>query len=292
MSEPLYISSPQNAQVKLWVELRKNGDARRAAGLFQIEGLRAVESLARTPERIQDLIVAWKELERQAPEALPRAQAVAAQVAAAGGRVVDVTRDVFRKIADVEAPQGIMAIARIGATTVADLVGDLAARKALGVAAVAVNDPGNLGTLLRSAAAFGARALFALEGSVDPYHPKVLRASAGNLLPVARGSWADFRAATRQAAVSVAALALPDPAADLPAPAAAQSLEDFSPAPARPLILCVGSEAHGFPPACRDFDQTLRIPMNSAVESLNAGVAGSIALWHLRRLEEKSNPEA
>lgn len=275
------ITSPQNPRVKFWVELRKNGEARRAAGLYQLEGLRAVESLARTPEAIQDLIVAWREIERQAPAAMPRARAIADAVQAAGGNLIDVSRDVFKKIADVENPQGIMAIAKIPTLTVADLVAEVAAGKALAVAAVAVNDPGNLGTLLRSAAAFGAQAVFALEGSVDPYHPKVLRASAGNLLPVARGSWADFRQACRIREVTVIGVALPENAEQ-----PADALDKLKLKAKEAAVLCVGSEANGFPAHCRDFDRTVQIPMTSGVESLNAGVAASIALWQLRRLKK------
>ncbi|HTL53230.1 MAG TPA: TrmH family RNA methyltransferase, partial [Planctomycetota bacterium] len=240
------ITSPQNPRVKFWVELRKNGQARRDAGLYQLEGLRAVESLAAQTsgapaQQIDTLIVSWKELERQSPEALARAQAVAAQVTAAGGHLVEVTRDVFHKIADVETPQGIMAIAKIPQVAVAELVATLAENKSLAIAGVNVNDPGNLGTLLRSAAAFGADALFALEGSVDPFHPKVLRASAGNRLPVARGPWAEFREACRTHKVRVIGVALP-----LPGQPAAP-LDKLKVKKSEAIVLCVGGEANGFP---------------------------------------------
>lgn len=282
------ITSPQNPRVKFWVDLRKDGQARREAARYQLEGLRAVEALAaRTAGAgadpaagagaIAELIVSWKEMERQAPEALPRARKIAAQVAAAGGQVIEVSRDVFRKIADVENPQGIMAIAKIPPVSIGEQVQHLAETGGLAAAAVSVNDPGNLGTLLRSAAAFGAQSLFALEGSVDPYHPKVLRSSAGNLLPVARGPWAEFRAACRTHKVTVIGIALPEKGGD------GVMLDKLKLKKTEPAVLCVGGEANGFPPACRDFDQTVQIPMHEAVESLNAGVAGSIALYHLRR---------
>jgi TrmH family RNA methyltransferase len=158
------------------------------------------------------------------------------------------------------------------------LVGQVADQGALALATVGVVDPGNLGTLLRSAVAFGASALFALEGSAEPTHPKVLRAAAGHLLPAARGHWAEFRDRCREHGVTVVAVDLAAPDDD-----AAVDLSALSVDPSQATVVCVGAEGRGFPEGASGFDRRVRIPMQPRADSLNAGVAGSLLLWTLRR---------
>lgn len=176
----------------------------------------------------------------------------------AAERVVAVSESVLTRIGTTVTPQDPVAVITPPAFR--------APTARLRLLAWDVADPGNLGTLIRSAAAFGADV--AVGGStVDPWSPKVLRASAGVALrtPIARVTEpADAWAGTRPAALVV------DDGVALHTVAAGA------------YTLVVGSEAHGLPTAVADAcDLRVTIEMPGGVESLNAAVAGSIALYHL-----------
>lgn len=128
-----------------------------------------------------------------------------------------------------------------------------------------VSDPGNLGTLVRTAAAFGADVVVGGEGAVDPWSPKVLRAGAG----------AHFRTAV----VEVDRFA--DAAGSRPTAAlVVEGGVDPAELPAGSLAIVVGSEAHGLPDEVVDAcDHRVTIPMPGGTESLNAAMAGAVALY-------------
>jgi TrmH family RNA methyltransferase len=135
-------------------------------------------------------------------------------------------------------------------------------------------DPGNAGTLIRSAEAFGAGAVCFGPNAVDPYNDKVVRASAGSLFRVSiysYSAWPAFIAAAREAKLSIIA-------ADAGAPAVTQLTGRAR------VALIVGHERHGLRdiPAS-DIDVRAGIPQSQQAESLNAGVAGSILLYELGR---------
>lgn len=142
-----------------------------------------------------------------------------------------------------------------------------------------VQDPGNVGTLIRSAAAFGFDGVILSEGCASPYAPKTLRASMGAAVRVPvieTGPLPPALARLRQLGIRCLAAAL-------------EHSEPLGPVPAaHPGGVCVvvGSEGQGLEgdtiAAC---DAAVRIPMTDRVESLNAGIAGSILLWHFREVE-------
>lgn len=184
----------------------------------------------------------------------------------------------FRAAMDAEHPQGVAALVRWRERTAEDLlpsppVGDAAPRLLL--AAAGLQDPGNLGTLIRAADAFGADGVAVLAGSVSPFNPKVLRAAAGSHfhLPVAADvDPSEWIALCRRHGVLLAAAAahakLSAPDADL----------------RRSLCWLIGQEAHGVPRTLqRAAELTVAIPMARQVDSLNAGVAGAILLYEARR---------
>ncbi len=137
------------------------------------------------------------------------------------------------------------------------------------VVLVDVADPGNVGTIIRSAAAFGWDV--AVAGSTaDPWSPKALRSSAGTALGVHLASLVDVEQATSDAGLRTAALVTRGGLAPADADRSA------------PLALMVGSEAHGLPPTMSAAaDIRLTIPMEGAVESLNASIAASLAMHAL-----------
>lgn len=134
----------------------------------------------------------------------------------------------------------------------------------------AIQDPGNVGTLIRTAAALGADAVVALDGTADPWSAKAVRSAAGAAfrIPITRMAWSDFDARW--------------PGRVLIADGAGQ---DISTAPVEldgPWALAIGSEGHGPRPELAErADLKLAIPLAAGVESLNAGVAGAILLFAL-----------
>ena len=138
-----------------------------------------------------------------------------------------------------------------------------------------VQDPGNVGTLLRSAAAFGFDGVILSEGCAAPYAPKTLRASMGAAvqLPVIEaGAMPPVIGELRRKGIECLAAAL----------YRSQPLGDAKAGPGGVCVV-IGSEGQGLTEATiAACDRTVRIPMTGRVESLNAGIAGSILLWHFR----------
>jgi TrmH family RNA methyltransferase len=184
-------------------------------------------------------------------------------------RVIALPDDVFRSVSSTETSQGVIALVRPPAWTLDDLFRG----QPLVVVLDGVQDPGNSGTILRSAEAFGATGVVFLMGSVNPYNPKCLRASAGSVfrVPLVVGLEGQLLIATlEQRQIETYALT-PQGALDI-----AQCHFE------RPCALIVGSEGRGVSERLRAKAIGVRIP-TVAVESLNAAMAAGIALYEARR---------
>ena len=183
----------------------------------------------------------------------------------AGVRAVEVPEDVMKSISPMEAPQGALFLARLPA---AGLPQALPGRRYL--ALEGVQDPGNVGTILRTADAFGADGLILLEGCADLYNPKTVRASMGAVFrcPAWSGTLSGLLPLLRQAGLPLLGAALRADTAD-----ARQA--DLT----RGAIL-IGSEGRGLSAAAlAACDGTIRIPMRERCESLNAAIAAATLLW-------------
>ena len=176
------------------------------------------------------------------------------------------------KLAGTRSTQGVFALFETPATDPAPLLAT--ARRIL--ALEAVQDPGNVGTLLRSAAAFGFDAVLLGPGCAAPFSPKVLRASMGAAGRLPLGVCADLPAALgalRGRGVACLAAALYK----------ARPLDAVGTQFPGGVCVVIGSEGQGLSDAAiAACSAAVRIPMTDRVESLNAGVAGSILLWHFR----------
>ncbi len=185
--------------------------------------------------------------------------------------VTEVAPHVLERLADTASPQGVVAVARPPQVPVEDAV--VGGRTVL---LHAVSDPGNAGTILRSADAAGASGVVLTTGSVDPYGPRALRAAAGSTyhLPVAvEVPLDDAVAACRDAGQRVLGL---DARADA-------SVDDLA-TETRPTALVLGNEAHGLDPAAVGLlDGTVAIPIHGRAESLNVAAAAAVALYTLAR---------
>ncbi len=237
--------------------------ARDRQQLFVAEGLRAVEELLASPIPVRGLLVAPK---------LADAHRGAALLDAARHRGVDVTsvdEREFSSAAETDSPQGVLAVAEIPVRRLEDT--ELPERARL-VVLDAVQDPGNVGTILRTAAALGAAAVLAMPGTVDLWNAKVVRSAMGALFhsPTFMTTWPELD--TFRARHSVALWG---------ADADGTPLERLQP-PDR-LALLVGNEGSGLSSEGRArVEQTVSIPIGSTVESLNVAVATGIILYQLR----------
>ena len=177
---------------------------------------------------------------------------------------ITLTPAAFRAATQTVSPQGAIAIARVHEATPGEAIA--AAEKARWPLIVLdrVQDPGNVGAIARTAAAAGAPALAVLAGTADPYGPKAVRASAGNVfrLTVARAQWKDLEGLSGYGAASAGG-----------APLAEAPLESAG-------MVVLGSEAHGL---SRKDLRLVTVPLAGGVESLNVAAAAAIILFEIRR---------
>ena len=253
------ITSRENPRIKRACALRDSEKQRAAAGLFFAEGPKLCLELARGCRAA--------ELYATAP-----ALAHTPALAGLGPAVVEITQPVAEKLAGTRSTQGVFALFKTPATDPAPLLAT--ARRIL--ALEGVQDPGNVGALLRSAAAFGFDAVLLGPGCAAPFSPKVLRASMGAAGRLPLGVCADLPAALgalRGRGVACLAAALYK----------ARPLDAVGTQFPGGVCVVIGSEGQGLSDAAiAACSAAVRIPMTDRVESLNAGVAGSILLWHFR----------
>jgi TrmH family RNA methyltransferase len=187
---------------------------------------------------------------------------------ASAAQTVTLSRSLFRSLSQTVTPQGVFAIGKVSERSFREA--RVAAQRAGWPLVVldGVQDPGNVGTIIRSAVAAGAPAVVILPRTADPFGPKAVRASAGQVLRVviARASWGDFAGLRGMGASS---------REGVPYQESAIEAGDF---------LVFGSEVHGLsgpePSASMDL---VTVPMSDHVESLNVGAAAAVLLFEVRR---------
>jgi len=231
------------------IKLLKTKKGRDETGLFIIEGEKFVAEVP--PEFILQYVYS---------ESFAKANEIAEPNI--------VLRDsLFATLADTKNPQGIMAVCRQNTTQLRDLP-----KSGFFLLGENLNDPGNIGTLIRTAAAAGATAVILTEGSADVHNPKVLRASAGAAfrLPIVQNI--TLQNAAEYLNINIYAA---HPRGQI-TPYQLDLSGDF--------CVLVGNESHGISAAAEVLATNLvTIPMKNATESLNASVAGSILLYEAVR---------
>jgi len=239
-----------------------------------VEGLKLVEEALRSKLQADALLVS-ESGGREWPRIRQAANSRGAEIAAQ--RILRTTDRLFASVAATETPQGLAGLFRAPEWTFDDLLRGPATREgayrgdaALIVVMAGVQDPGNVGAIVRSSEAFGATGVVATRGTADPWSPKALRASAGSALrmPVLRG----IAASVLLAQLKVAGLKIV---------AAASRGGDLSALDwGSPLAVFVGNEGAGLPhEVLHAADAAVAVPMREEVESLNAGVAASLLLY-------------
>lgn len=212
---------------------------------------------------------------------------VARRVTAGGGRAVELPPGVLAGVVDAVSPQPLAALVVRRPCEPDELLASLTGEGATPgpiLVLAGVSDPGNVGTLLRSAEAAGARAVVCAVGGADPFQPKVVRAAAGSLfrVPVIE-SWTAEEAV---GALTRAGLTCFGTEARRGAPM------DETPLAGSP-VLVLGNEAHGLGPEVADaIDRWLTIPMAGRVESLNVAMAGTLVLFEAARQRRAAPPSS
>lgn len=248
------ITSTQNPRIKLAHSLQSRARARRKEGKIVLEGLRLLADAWQSG--VLPLFVL------HSPGAEPE---LVAEMAAAGVEVLAVDPAVMAHVTDTNTPQGLVGVYE---TPRPAFPHDAARVLVLD----AVQDPGNVGTLIRSGAGAGLDALLLAPGCADPYNPKVLRSGMGAhfRLPVMEMNWPQIRGALAGSAVYLA-------------DGAATTAYDAVDWRGR-WALMIGSEGHGAGDEARALmTRPIMIPMARATESLNAAVAGAVILFEAAR---------
>lgn len=180
-------------------------------------------------------------------------------------RMVEVPEDLMRSISPMETPQGALFVARMGSSTLPEV---LPGRRYL--AMEGVQDPGNVGTILRTADAYEADGVILLEGCADLYNAKTVRSTMGAL----------FRVNAWSATLSEMSEVLKRSALPLLGAALREDTVDAREADLRHAVILIGSEGRGLSEAALNAcDKTIRIPMSERCESLNAAIAAATLLW-------------
>ena len=255
------ITSTSNPRVQAARRLRRRS-GRDEARAYLVEGGRAVAAALAAGVALRDLFV---------DPASDAAVEVERAATAAGTPVTEVSANVVNALSDSSTPQGVVAV--VEAVTV-ELV-DLPAGANLVVVLAGVRDPGNAGTLVRSAAGAGADAVVFVAGSVDPFNPKTVRAAAGHLWQTA---------IVRDAPIAEVGEGLRGRGFKLFGTDAVAPLAHHDADLTGPVAVVIGNEAWGLPPEARSLvDELVAIRMPGPVESLNAAMAGSILLFEVVR---------
>jgi len=234
-----------------------------AAGDCAIEGVKLVEEALRHAQRVDAVFFA--------ESARPLAVKLLPQIGDRTETLV-LPNALFKSIVPSDTPQGVAALVKLRAFTVTQIFERLADGPL--VVAAGLQDPGNLGTILRSAEAFGAAGVLLTEGNVSPYNPKVLRGSAGSAfrLPLAQTTSKELIPYLRARHVRLVATSSHK---GTPLTDAHWTL---------PVAIFIGNEGAGLPrEILHQMDEIVVIPQARSVESLNAGVAASIVLYEAAR---------
>lgn len=261
------ISSRQNSRVKNLIKLQRKKHRHRQE-LFLLEGFNLVETALKAGARIEELYLS-QQLSFDTAEVQRIIDKLPAEV-----EPVILETDLFNRSATTVNPQGILAVARIRERPLNDiwqLSGPL-------LLLAEVQDPGNLGTMIRTAAAADLAGLLAIKGSVDIFNPKVVRGSMGGIFSLSlcqTVSTQDIRQCLGGDQLRPRRLVAAEPKAS-------QSYYDF--AFALNDIIVIGNEARGITSEIAELiDHKIAIPLPGRMESLNAAAAASIVVFEMLR---------
>lgn len=258
MSEIPSIQSVANSMVKHAHSLTVPKKARESDD-FLCEGFHLVVEAFKSSLRVRFVFMSAKAMAR------PEGKSILESAHREKVKIFEVPDKIIGYLSETAAPQGVVAVAGKPVIPRPEVVSNCV------LALHQVQDPGNVGTLIRSAEAFGTDVVFLTQGSCDPFNPKVVRASMGSIfrIPLEQGlssgtiaDWAKNKGLLQTALVQ-------------------DSDHDLDEVPKdKPVLFWAGAEGQGLPAEITDHcDLRVRIPMTGSVDSLNVAVAGSLALF-------------
>jgi TrmH family RNA methyltransferase len=238
--------------------------AREKHGFFVAEGIRTVEELLRSSVQVRSALIG-----PQVRDSV-RGTQLLSELSKRGIPTEEVTATDFDSAAETESPQGVLAIGVVPSPRLTQLpLSDVSRFLILD----AIQDPGNAGTMIRTAAAFGVTATISLPGTVDLWNAKVVRSAMGAHFhhPCLSCTWDELDTFRRDESISLWG-----------ADASGEAVGDLQPPPR--LALVVGNEGGGLSPLSRErAERLVALPISAVVESLNVAVAAGILLYELRR---------
>lgn len=239
--------------------MQSNASFRRKENLFVIEGLRICKDAFDNGIRFDKLIISDTAFEKYSEEL--------SLFEADSDELYKIPDSLFKKISDTSSPQGIIAVLKMDFNkSEIDLNGRY-------IALENIQDPSNLGAISRTAEAFGVSGILLSQNSCDPYSPKSLRASMGTILRMPVIILEDF-------ADKIKTFKLKSFACVVDSSAVSIKNVEFSDG----SIVIIGNEANGITEKTKQASDTLvTIPMKGNVESLNAAVAASVAIWEMMK---------
>lgn len=249
MAAEIRVTARKNPLLQQVRRLLSSRRERESAGLFAADGTKLLEEAVRWCPGLDTVILA-DGVDAQVPEQV---------------KLVRVPQDVMASLSPMASPQGAIFLCRLPDKPEFRPQGGM-------LLLDGIQDPGNLGTILRTADALNIPVAL-LEGCADPYSHKVVRASMGAVLrtPVVQTTWQQARAACADAGVGIGVTALSDTA------------QDLRQAPLGRMAVVIGSEGQGVRREILDAAQNhLIIPMEARCESLNAAIAAAIVMWQMK----------
>ena len=243
-----YITSRQNGRIQQLRKLLRSKKEREQAGLFVADGTKLLAEAVRWWPGLETVFLT-DGVQADVPDSV---------------EVIRVSPEIMEYVSPMESPQGALFVCRLPEQT--------GYVPAPGLLLDGIQDPGNLGTILRTADALEIPVTL-LEGCADPYSHKVVRASMGAVFrtPVIQSCWAAVKEACAAAQIPVAVTALSDRA------------EDIRNADIGKMAVVIGSEGQGVRSEILvEAQRQLIIPMNANCESLNAAVAATIVMWQMK----------
>ena len=253
------ISSPKNEKIKELVKLQ-TAKGRKKAGMYLLEGEHLVEEAIKEKAQIKLIVVTGNRLEDY--ENL---------LARTNVQVLVVSQDVFHKLSMTETTQGILAVVEIVKQEILPHKGRL-------IVLDAVQDPGNLGTIVRTSDAAGCDAVILGTGTVDLYNDKVLRSMQGSHfhIPVFQANLQEYLPILKEKGVKVAVTALHRDSKDY---SVLQGATD--------VAIVVGNEGQGVSDDVIDLaDVVVTIPMFGKAESLNVSIASALLMYKTKETKE------
>lgn len=247
---------------------------RREAGLFVAEGVRLVEEALNGDWRFETVLY---------DETLSeRGKSLISNLKSRNIEVEEVSASVMKSISETENPQGILAVLPFSSFPILRQAQDgVPESPNFILIADQIRDPGNLGTLLRSAVATGVQVVLIPPETTDAFAPKVLRSGMGAhfKLPIHEMSWEEIQDFVKLASLNVFI-------ADMNGTSCWET--DLR----KPMALIIGSEAEGASEFARNLaNGKISIPMSGDIESLNAGVAGSVLMFEVLRQRRESGKQ-